>query len=70
MQKVVAWDKRSPWASAGCVRGKALTQYSVFTVWLMESKSLTEVKRCNRGLKQEKSVSLSPGGGNEYNVLH
>ena len=63
-KKVAAWDKRSPWASAGCVRGKALaytrlllTQYSVFTMWLMEkgSKSQTDVNdviQCNLNFSQ------------------
>ena len=52
-KKVVVWDKRSPWASAGWVTGKALadtsiplTPYSVFTMWLMakDSKSQHDVK--------------------------
>lgn len=50
-KKVVAWDKRSPWA--GWLRGKALaytgpllTQCRVFTMWLMDKdgKSLTEAQ--------------------------
>ena len=51
-KRMVAWDK-SPWASTGCVKGKALdyiglllTQNNVFIMWLMgrEAKLLGDAK--------------------------